>query len=254
MKFKMKRFISLVLVIVVFASFNITSYANESVSNQNEIDIRLEENMRIIENMLEKKGTSVSEELNIAIANLEIEKQRAALEEDKEKLQSLINSTKNLQRSYNNYKKGVVTRGINHPVLTPAVAAVATFFSSSGYRLSFELLVHAQENNVLNSNYSPHYGDRILSSPVIQKIKQSSKDVSGSASFENSGTQVQKDLYYAIHAFNYKFTKSSRRVSLTDRYDFAYGDYEGIAGAAIDTMWMAQEVGVIVPYYVKITV
>ncbi|MDR2996363.1 MAG: hypothetical protein LBV11_21605 [Bacillus cereus] len=68
-------------------------------------------------------------------------------------------------------------------------------------------------------------------------IKSGSKDTSGSASFENQGTVVQKDLYYAIHKFNYSYVRNTGKYTLTDRYDISYGDYNGIAGVAIDTMW-----------------
>lgn len=256
MKNTLKKSISVLLATTMLLSTNMVTYAGEAISPQasSEMDVRLENNLKTIETALEEQGTTVSQELKIAIGRLEEEKARAGSMEDKNKIQALIDTTKELEISYNNYTSGVVTRGIDHPVLTPAVAAVATYFSSSGYLLSFELLVHAQDNNVLDSNYVPYYGDRILSSPVVMKIKQGGKDASGSSSFENSGTQVQKDLYYAIHAFNYTFVRNTGKFNLTDRYDFAYGDYEGIAGAAINTMWQAQVIGVLVPYYVKITV
>lgn len=70
----------------------------------------------------------------------------------------------------------------------------------------------------------------------------------------NEGTKTQQDLYYAIHYFDYTFISASRTFMLADIYDFAYGDYEGIAGAAIDTMWTAQLIGVLVPYNVVIIV
>ncbi len=256
MKFNIKKSISILLVTVTLVSADMVTYASGIVPQQaeSELDICLENNMQTIETMLEEQGTSVLEELDIAINRLEAEKTKAKTQEEKERLQALIDTTKEMQSSYNNYVTGIAPRGTEHPVLTPAVAAVASYFSSSGYLLSFELLVHAQDNNKLNSSYSPHYGNRILSSPVVARIKQSKQDVTGSAAFENSGTQVQKDLYYAIHAFNYTFTRNTGQFKLTDRYDFEYGDYNGIAGAAIDTMWLAQEMGVIVPYYVKITV
>ena len=65
-----------------------------------------------------------------------------------------------------------------------------------------------------------------------------------------SGNVAQKDLYYAIHAFSW--TKSGGFVTLRDRYDFAPGDYNGIAGTAVNTMYLAQQAGVLVPFYLSI--
>lgn len=76
--------------------------------------------------------------------------------------------------------------------------------------------------------------------------------LNGDAKFPNEGNVLEKDLYYAIHKFNYTFNPSTRIFSLSDRYDFAYGDYSGIAGAAIDTMYLAQLNGVLVPFYTTI--
>lgn len=153
-----KKSISMLLAITLLLSTNMVTYAGEAISSQtsSEMDIRLENNLETIETTLEEQGTTVSQELKIVIGRLEEEKARARSLEDKNKIQALIDTTKELEISYNNYTSGIVTRGIDHPVLTPAVAAVATYFSSSGYLLSFELLVHAQDNNVLDSNYVPY--------------------------------------------------------------------------------------------------
>jgi hypothetical protein len=83
------------------------------------------------------------------------------------------------------------------------------------------------------------------------------KSTRGSAEFTNSGNTQQRDCYYSIHKFNYTKTSStSRTVTITDVYDFAYGaDYHSfLAQAAINTMMLAQQEGVITPYNVKITV
>ncbi|WP_422114634.1 hypothetical protein [Brachybacterium sp. UNK5269] len=133
-----------------------------------------------------------------------------------------------------------------------AVAAIAAWFISKGYLLSAELIKRARDNKTLNSNYTPSYRSGLINSPVIRKIRSQSK-ASGSDSFPSStsGTYA-KDNYYAIHAFNW--TKSGIRVSISDRYDFAPGKYSGLAGTAVNAMWLAQQLGHIKPYYVKVTV
>lgn len=250
-----KKFICVLTSLVCFFNITSTSYAKENDTvTDSEFEMQLKQAIQIIEADLENQNSSILNELDIAIEFLENEKTLSSSVEERAKIQALIDTTQELKNSYYSYSMGIATFGVSHPVYTPAVAAVATFFSSSGYWLSFELLVHAEENNVLNSTYSPYYGDRILNSPIIKQIRTSKQDVSGSAAFENTGTTIEKDLYYAIHAFNYSFVNNTRILTLTDVYDFAPGDYEGIAGAAIDTMWMAQLLGVLVPYNVVITV
>ena len=49
-----------------------------------------------------------------------------------------------------------------------------------------------------------------------------------------------------------KTSSTTKTVTVKDRYDYATGDYTGIAGIAINTMVQAQNFGVIVPYYVRI--
>ena len=250
---KTKRLLCFLLTVVSLFAMSNMSYAKEK-DEIPEPDMQLEHNIQVIEADLESKGSSVLNELNIAIEFLENEKNAAESEEEKAKVQALIDTAQELRDSYDLYSRGIAVYGISHPVYTPAVAAVATYFSSSGYWLSFELLMHAEENNTLNSVYTPYYGDKILSSPVVQQIRTSKQDVSGSGEFVNEGTTTQQDLYYAIHYFDYTFISASRTFMLADIYDFAYGDYEGIAGAAIDTMWTAQLIGVLVPYNVVIIV
>lgn len=250
---KFKKIISLLLVVVMLISADMTSFASNK--NTKDVDACLENNLKQIEQDMENQGTSVSAELDAALQNLRSEMQSCATYAEHDKLQALIETTIELKESYDRYSSGTaMPQGITHPVLTPAIAAVASYFSVNGYLLSFELLVHAEDNNVLNSNYIPYYGSKINASPFIPQVKSGGKDATGSGSFENQGTKEQKDLYYAIHAFNYSYVRNTGKFTLTDRYDFAYGDYNGIAGAAIDTMWMAQNLGVLVPYYLKIVV
>ena len=256
MKIELRRISSLILASTLIASNPIFVYANEVAQSKAEasLEAQLQSDVQSIEDLLSTQGTNVSAELNSAIQRMKNDQLTSTSQEDRDKLQALIDATQQLSIDYENYSNNTVQRGISHPVLTPAVAAVASYFSASGYLLSFELLVHAQDNNIQYSTYTPYYGSRILSSSVVQKIKQKQQDDTNSAVFEKTGSTVEQDLYYAIHKFNYSFVRSTGKFTLTDTYDFDYGDYEGIANAAIDTMWQAQIIGVLVPYYVKIIV
>lgn len=253
-----QRILSILLSVIMILGVMPTSLVLAS-ENSSTIDIKSEtqfqETIEIIEDDLNAKGTDIDIELNKLISIMEKEKSIETNQDEIAKLQSLINETTSLLNDYRNYTSDIQTYGITHPVYSPAVAAVIAFFSSSGYLLAAELLIHAKNNNVLNSRYIPYYGPRINASTVVLTIKQG-PNRTGTAAFTNSGSKVQKDLYYAIHKFSYRYVRNPApsKFYLTDYYDFAPGDYEGIAGTAINTMWMAQVLGVLVPYYVNITV
>lgn len=66
---------------------------------------------------------------------------------------------------------------------------------------------------------------------------------------------LKGDAKYALHQFKYtKSSSKSRTVKVTDYYDFASGDYNGLEGLAVEAMVNAQKNGSIVPYNVSITV
>lgn len=254
---KNNKILSIILVVVLLFS---NSFAVHAADINGRTDIQdtekaLESVINEIEENLEMQGSSVCDGLDQAVAMLEREKEQSTDEEEKVKIQALIDTTQELKGEYISYSNGIAPLGVENPVYSPMVAAVASFFSINGYRLSYELLVHARDNNQLNSTYVPVYGDRIKASDVTGRIMASNKDSSGSAAFENSGNAVEKDLYYAIHNFNYTFKKVGHTFTLTDRYDYALsGEYTGVAGIAIDKMFEAQQMHVLVPYYVKITI
>lgn len=114
------------------------------------------------------------------------------------------------------------------------------------------MLIHARDNDALDSFYSPVLGSDVTVSSVFTNIKNGSTN-SGSASFPNSGTTDEKDLYYSIHSFNYRKSNSGRVVIIEDRYDYAQGSMgSSITGMVVNEMYKAQEAGVIVPYYTYI--
>ena len=166
-------------------------------------------------------------------------------------VENLILTLEEMLSEYQMYKIGVLPYKF-HVIYSPAVSAVIAYFNSQGYSLAAELLTHAKNNTSLNSNYFPVNGSIVKNSSVFKSIANGTK-TSGSSRFNNVGGKIDKDLYYAIHNFDFtKSSPSSKIVRLCDRYDFAPGDYSGIAGIAVDTMYKAQQAGVIVPYYVNI--
>lgn len=204
-----------------------------------------------IEMMVNESGSSVENELQKLILMYKNELELVQEPEEIEKLEDLINVTQELLEQYVNSSNEISPYGIYHPTLSTAVTSVIAWFSSNGYYLASELLSHAVSNDEKYSLYIPRYRDRVFSSSVYKKIKASTS-LSGSDAFPNSGNTVDKDLYYAIHAFDYTKDSPHGRVSITDTYNFDYGDYSGIAQAAINTMWEAQELGVLVPFKILI--
>jgi len=209
-------------------------------------------NVEILENELKANNTDVVAQLQNQISRLKTKKNTVKNEKDKDKIDRLISTTESMVDMYNNDKSGITAQSkIDDPTIRDEIAAVVAYFDLKGYSLASELLEHAYDNDDLDSIYSPVYGDRVEDSPVFKRIaKNSSKQ--GSDIFPNSGSTIQKDLYYAIHEFYY--LKNDSTITISDLYDFAPGTYGGIAGVAINAMYEAQQLGVLVPFYTYIEV
>ena len=135
-----------------------------------------------------------------------------------------------------------------------AVTMVVAYFSNKKYYLSRELLLQSTLNTNKNSTYKPSNGSVIKSTSAIKKIANGTS-TSGSSIFSSTSTVSEGDAKYALHRFKYtKSSSNSRTVKVTDYYDFASGDYNGLEGLAVDAMVNAQKNGSIVPYNVSITV
>ena len=133
-----------------------------------------------------------------------------------------------------------------------AVTMVVAYFLNKKYYLSRELLLQATLNSDKSSTYKPSYGSVIKSTSAIKKIANGTS-TKGSSIFSSSSTEGYAK--YALHRFKYtKSSSKSRTVKVTDYYDFASGDYNGLEGLAVEAMVNAQKNGLIVPYNVSITV
>lgn len=232
-------------------------YENEGVIASINTTNEVASYTRSIENEMIKNHTSVSKELVKLIATIDQEMENEKDPQEIEKLAAFKSSTENLLNTYeqstqfsamsahyNSY--AVRASSVEEAALAPAIAAVVSYFSLKGYMLSAELLMHAQDNDSLDSNYQPYFGNRVHASQEFRDIKIGSS-TSGTGNFRNRGSVIERDLYYGIHLFEYE--KSGSQVVIKDRYDFAYGDYDGLAGIAVNTMYLAQELGVITPFY-----
>ncbi len=132
-----------------------------------------------------------------------------------------------------------------------AITTVTAWFQMKGYKLSAELLTHNRANKKRNSLYLPIYGSRVCESPLFGKLRKSSNRF-GSSAFPNQGSTVERDLYYSIHRFNWSRTGSY--VTITDTYDWSQDkSYTSIVGIAVNTMYAAQQRGILIPYKISIT-
>lgn len=236
-----------VLAIAAMISGNAAVIAKASADNGSD---SIETQLQTLERELSQNGTDVVSELNDLIANLSLN-----IEGGDANQQSLLETAQEALDDYLSYISGVQTYSIiGNAVYKAAVSAAVAYFNSNDYILSAELLLHARDNQTLDSVYEPTNGYLVTYSEVFQSIANGTK-VSGSAAFPNSGDTVDKDLYYSIHAFSYtKPAEDSTTVVISDRYDFAEEDnISSVVDLAVDIMYKAQQAGVITPFLVSIT-
>ncbi len=214
--------------------------------------LEIEKEMDSIDVVLESQNTDVISELNNYIEELELLRDQSSKDEI-EKIDNQINVVGELIRDYESYMTNKTehrtVRGSFHAVYSPAVAAVIAYFNNKGYKLAAELLAHARDNNSNGSSYTPIYKSIALDTREVRRIMQGPNGAS-SSSFDNYGSTNDVDSYYAIHLFNYY--KNGRSLSITDLYNYEQANEISISGVAIDTMYWAEQMGVIVPYNVVI--
>ena len=254
MKFSKKIISAILAIVLIISSLSISAFASEiSDKKENvplsELQASADDFISFVTEELRRESTDVITELE----SLNAKYSALLLNADEEtagKLQALITTTNELIHDYTFYENS--TRGSFHLIYSAEVAAAISAFNLLGYDLSAELLIHARDNDALDSFYSPVLGSDVTVSSVFTNIKNGSTN-SGSASFPNSGTTDEKDLYYSIHSFNYRKSNSGRVVIIEDRYDYAQGSMgSSITGMVVNEMYKAQEAGVIVPYYTYI--
>ncbi len=207
-----------------------------------------------IEGELREKGTTVEEQL----ARFAHDYETIELDEETskyEKFNTITVSQKvkfNLVNDYTKYKStnDAVYVDPRNPYKA-AVSVVVAYFKANGYNLAAELLVQARDNKQINSQYRPKYGYLVEKSPIFQSCKHDYSSNFGYGAFEKEGNTFEDDLYYAIHAFEW-YRLSNNRIQIRDIYDYSFMMPDSIEDLAVDTMWAAQEYGVITPYIVLI--
>lgn len=216
------------------------------------VEKSISDNIGFYKNLL--KGESLTNEeikkINILIYTLK--QQLGEYTEYKNQKESIY--IKNKKYIDNRLIKNNISNALPDPYKTirVTIATVNAWFYAKGYFLSSELLTHAMHNKNKSSFYSPVNGSIVTKSPVYTKLKNKPYRATGTDRFPNSGTTVQKDLYYSIHKFRWE-RASSGYLIIRDYYDFEPGKYTGIQSIAVDNMYLAQKLGVLTPYNITIS-
>lgn len=246
----LKKILCIALSAIMLLSVSVYAFASDiSVLNEAEQAISL------IENELYVNNTSVVYELS-EMKNRLITLLKTTTDEDvAEKISSQIETLDEMIDEYESYKDGTlaVPYGSFHLIYSPAVSAIVAYFNSNDYYLAAELLTHAKENDTVDSFYAPTYGYLIKQTTEYNNV-YSNGGTRGNSEFNKTGRTVDDDFYYAIHGFTYYRDTLHRTLEFYDRYDYAVADYDSIQGVAVNTMYNAQEAGVIVPFRLTIAV
>ena len=206
-----------------------------------------------IEVKLSDSGTCVCAELS-----KQIEEYRALAQDaegaEKERLLGLIEGSTALLEKYEQVTISAVDGESfvdRKDLLEAAIASVVGFFSMLGYRLSAELLTQMHNNDRLDCVYTPVNAERTLKSAFVTDLKNG-RFGAGAGAFTNAGNDVQRDNYFSLH--NFRYVKSPNgTIVIADRYDYSKDDTFGaIQDIPIQLMYEAQEMGLLVPYYVVI--
>lgn len=210
--------------------------------------------MNLIEDELRANNTSVTAQLQNQIDYY----QNALVNNtyyNRDNIRTLINVNKQLLKNYTAYENSKLTRKAYSATYSPTIAAAIAYFKYKNYHLSAELLSFAWNNEELDTHYSIERTDIIEAGTKFKDLAFDTK-LSGSASFEKTGKTIDDDLYYAVHAFRFqKLMPNSRNVKIEDRYDFAYNaNAQTALEKIINSMYNAQEAGVLVPFRISETV
>ena len=221
-------------------------------------------------------GTEFPENAKDILSGLQMQKEyyETLLEQDendKSKVESLLEATTEMisyvqqnESSINEHQLGISTLDYGPTDYTSATLVILegiAYFNTCNYKLAAELLTHSWGMSFTDGAYYPIHGSEVLSSNLTYDIADG-KEQSGSGAFNmtfgpgNESSRNQEDLFFSIHNFDFsKPSKTSKIVTFTDIYDFAYSGYDsGIIGMLTNAFAYAQSVGIVRNYEVKITI
>lgn len=261
------------LILVLFSSYIVEATTMMDV-RKNPGDLAIEvDSANFLDSFEKNYGINVSQELEKYLDELNHQLEEVK-EEEKQKIRELIIG---VEESMNSIKEFKTIQDLNTkeeettspssllppvpsiPVVTSASAAVAStiaYFKANGYNLAAELLTHARKNTVSYSSYRPTTSltNQIRNTTLFQNLITYNHSSSNKFTSSNSNS----DLYYSIHRFEYTVTGngSTRIMSITDLYNFDSTSVypPSLGNVMINWMLMAQNIGIIKPYWLNITV
>lgn len=247
-----------------------------------------------IENEIEKTGMTVGESLVDQLCYYQELLFKAEDEQEVERLNHLIEATKNIIELYqkaaeSNYiaesnsineindnfdiisnRNVVVILPDDFPTFTTvytiaasAVPLAIAWFNSSNYLLSAELLTHAWFENFFPGDYVPQHQNRVVGSPVTYNFINSNLTSSPEYEFpetwpdpSNNTTCYQEDLAFAIHGIQRisRSSVSSTKIRIEDTYDFAFENVNDVLDALTNIFAYAQYYEIIGAYKIIIDV
>ena len=147
--------------------------------------------------------------------------------------------------------------------ISMAVAAISAGFSVRGWSLASDLILFNRSNKTLDIDYWPSRGNQVASAPQIANDVAYSSNLTEPFSQQLPGrlngifvSTVEGDTYNSLGKFWYSKTGSSNgnvSISIIDRYDWERGENSS-GGVFNNTMAMAQEIGMVTPFYTRINI
>ena len=144
------------------------------------------------------------------------------------------------------------------------VLAINAAFNMRGWKLASELMLHNRANTVLDSDYHPENGYRVADATQIHGDLAQDKHIAYSFDHHTPGVFngvfkniVDGDAYNALGDFYFIKNDAGNgnvNIDIIDRYDWNWHEDYGIGAALNNTMFLAQGMGIVTPFYTKINI
>lgn len=144
------------------------------------------------------------------------------------------------------------------------VLAINAAFNMRGWKLASELMLHNRANTVLDSDYYPENGYRVADATQIHGDLAQDKHIAYSFNHQSPGmfngvfeNVVDGDAYNALGKFYFIKNDAGNgnvNIDIIDRYDWNWHEDYGIGAALNNTMFLAQGMGIVTPFYTKINI
>lgn len=179
-------------------------------------------------------------------------------------INAMIEKTESLIETYTSNNSAIpMSRQANDSTAeyTTIIVAAIAWFNASNYALSAELLTHAWENTSQDI-YIPVNGSRVYSSPVTYEILKTTSLTEGivypiyTPLILNNTSRNEEDLGFSLHKVTYSRTSTtSKEIVISDVYDFDPSNTGiEILDSLVNIIDQAEELGLLTPYPVRITV